>query len=383
LRLTGEHRVDRPPVVFLFSLPPFFEPGAGKPRADSIMGRAMKLVNPSPRQTATIVQAMYAVVSAAGRMSPQPLEADCIAAIQRHLLRIEHPLAGAPGPLPGDLADILNTPELRLMTVRILAMLPVIDRRVLPEKVRVVDEAAARLGVEEVGLRILRYASRGRYRRVSLLMAKRFIAWWSPVGKARLRDWVRFMWWMVPRLHGPRMARMNREMRSRFQGLAMLPQGSFGRTLYDFFGEHEIPLPGEPRGVPWVMHEVYHVICEYGVSLEGKLLLTAFSGSSLEDTCLDQLLFGLLSYHAGKQLVGGVVSERILQPDDYFRAMARGAGVNVNLAKGWDFWDYVEIPACELRSRYNLPPISQEERDSVSVFNALLTGPGYSTSIAA
>jgi hypothetical protein len=234
-----------------------------------------------------------------------------------------------------------------------------------------------------VGLRILRYASRGRYLRVSLLMAKRFIAWWSPVGKARLRDWVRFMWWMVPRLHGPRMAQKNREMRIRFQGLAALPEGSFGRTLYDFFAEHEIPLPGEPRGVPWVMHEVYHVICEYGVSLEGELLLTAFSGGSLEDTCLDQLLFGLLSYHAGKQLVGGVVSEGILQPDDYFRAMARGARVNVDLAKGWDFWDYVEVPACELRSRYNLPPISQEERDSVSVFNALLTGPGYSTPIAA
>lgn len=343
----------------------------------------MKLVQPSSRQLVTIAQAMYAVVSAAGRIPPQPLEVECIAAAQRYLFQCQSPIVGAPGPLPDDLPDILDTLELRLMTVRILALLPVMDRRVLPEKVAVVDDAAARLGVEEVGLRILRYAARGQYRRVSLLMAKRFIAWWSPVGRARLRDWIHFMWWMVPRLHGPSMARKNREMRIRFQGLATLPEGTFGRTLYDFFAEHEIPLPGEPRGVPWVMHEVYHVLCEYGVSLEGELLLTAFSGGSLEDTCLDQLLFGLLSYHAGKQLVGGVVSEGILQPDDYFRAMARGAAVNVDLAKGWTFWDHVEVPAGELRSRYNLPPISQQERDSVSVTNALLTGPGYSTPVAA
>ncbi|HEY3909050.1 MAG TPA: hypothetical protein VGM07_04075 [Stellaceae bacterium] len=339
----------------------------------------MRLVQPSPRQAVAIVQAMYAVVSAAGNIAPVPLEEECIAAAQRHLLGLDAPLAGSPGPLPDDLAAVIDTPELRLLTVRILVLLPIMDRRVLPEKVAVVERAAALLDVAEVGLRILRCAARGQYRRVTLISAKRFIAWWSPVGKARLRDWVRFMWWMLPKLHTPGMVRRNQQLRAKFQGLASFPEGTFGRTLYNFYAEHEIPLPGEPKSVPWAMHEVYHVLCEYGVSLEGELLLTAFSGGTLNDTCLDQLLFGLLSYHAGKQIVGGVVSEGILQPDDYFRAIARGAAINVDLASGWDLWKVVDTPACELRSSYNIPAILPRERDSIMPVNGLLTGSGYST----
>lgn len=339
----------------------------------------MRLVQPSPRQAATIVQAMYAVVSAAGQIAPLRIEEDCISAAQRHLLGLAPTLGGSPGPLPQDLAAVIDTPELRLLTVRILTLLPVMDRLVLAQKVAVVEQAAALLGINEVGLKILRCASRGQYRRVTMISAKRFIAWWSPVGRARLRDWARFMWWMLPKLHTPAMTRRNQELRSKFQALAAFPDGTFGRTLYNFYAEHEIPLPGEPRGVPWAMHEVYHVLCEYGVSLEGELLLTAFSGGSLNDTCLDQLLFGLLSYHAGKHIVGGVVSEGILEPEDYFRAIARGAAVNVDLAWGWDLWKVVNVPASALRSSYNIPPISPLERDSIMPVNGLLTGSGYST----
>ena len=126
-------------------------------------------------------------------------------------------------------------------------------------------------------------------------------------------------------------------------------------------------------------HEVYHVLCEYGVSLEGELLLTAFSGGTMEETCLDQLLIGLFAYQAGKRVFNAVASEGILQPDDYFRAIARGAALNVNIVSGWDFGTVAHVPAAELRSRYNIPPISARERESIMSVNALLTGPGYST----
>ena len=56
----------------------------------------MKLVRPSPQQAAVIVQSMYAVVSAQGRIAPVPLEIESIEAAQRHLLEQSPPLAGAP-----------------------------------------------------------------------------------------------------------------------------------------------------------------------------------------------------------------------------------------------------------------------------------------------
>ena len=343
----------------------------------------MKIIRPTGQQLPVTVQALYAVVSAEGRIAPQPIEIDSIAAIQRHLLGQEPPIAGMPGWLPQDLEAVIDTPELRRQLVRLMALLPVIDRRILPEKAAVVAAAAKRLGIAHRGLDVLRLASRGQYRRITFVLARRFLDWTTPTGKAGLRDWAEFIWWMLPRLHGPKTARKHRELTARYRALANLPAGSFGRTLYDFFATYEVKLPGEPQGLPWSMHEVYHVLSEYGVALEAELLLTAFMGGTHEDGCLDQMLFGLLSYHAGKQIVGGVVSEGLFVPDDYFRAMARGASVTVNLVNRWDLWSVVEVPMTELRTHYGIPPITPQERARIMAYNGLLTGPGHSTPAAA
>lgn len=343
----------------------------------------MKLVSPGPGALSAIVQALYAVASAEGRIRPMPVEIRSIDAIQRHLLERPDPVAGTAGPLPADLEAALDTPDIRRMTVRLLAMLAVVDRRVRPEKVAVVEAAARRLDVQEPGVAILRRAALGQNKRIALALMKRFVDWWSPTGKAGLRDWMRFLWWMLPQLHGAGTARKNREMLARYESLAALPAGSFGHTLYRFYADHEIALPGAPKSVPWIMHEVYHVLSEYGVALEAELLLTAFIGGTQEETCMDQILFGLLSYQAGRQIVGGVISEGLLEPDDYFRAMARGARVTVDLVHDWDFWAVAETDMAELRARYNLPPISAQERRRVGGYNGLLTGTGHSTPAAA
>ena len=109
----------------------------------------MKFVRPSPRQAETIVQAMYAVVSAEGTVDPIPLEIESIAAAQRHLLQWDPPLTGVPGPLPATLATDLDTDQLRRQTVRLLALLPLVDRRIMPGKVAAVRKAAATLGIDE------------------------------------------------------------------------------------------------------------------------------------------------------------------------------------------------------------------------------------------
>lgn len=344
----------------------------------------MKLVQPSPSQVSAIVQAMHAVVSAGGRCAALPIELECIEAAQRHLLGQDTPLPGQPGPLPDNLAEVLDTPAVRRQTVRMMALLPVVDRRILPEKVAVVQAAADQLDVHEYGLTMLAHAAKGQTKRIALGLASRFVAQcWSPTGKARLRDWMSFIWWMLPQLHGPGTARRNRELLARYQALADLPLGSFGNTLHRFFVQHEIPLPGEPRSVPWAMHEAYHVLSEYGVGLPAELLLTGFIGGTQEDTCLDQMLFGLLSYHAGKQIVGGFVTEGVLRPDEYFRAVARGARINVDLMHGWDMWSVVDLPLPELRARYDLPPFSAPEKAALAGHNGLLTGPGFTLAAAA
>ncbi len=344
----------------------------------------MKLVCPSEQQTVAIVQAMYAVVSAQGRIDPLPIEIASIEAVQRHLLARDPPLPGVAGPLPRDLTVVIDTPALRRQTVRILALLALIDRKIMPEKVRVVQDVASRFGIDEYGLTILDHAAKRRFKRIALGLMRRFVAQcWSPTGKARLRDWMGFVWWMLPQLHGRNTARRNRELLARYQALADLPPGTFGNALHGFFTRHEIPLPGDARSVPWAMHEVYHVLSEYGVGLPAELVLTGFIGGTQEETCLDQMLFGLLSYHCGKQIVGGFVTEGILRPDEYFRAVARGAQINVNLMSGWNLWEVTDLPLPELRAKYNLPAFSLREHETLARYDGLLTGPGYSVAAPA
>lgn len=339
----------------------------------------MKLLHPTPAQLATMVQAMAAVVSAEGRMAPVPVELASIAAMQRHLLGQAEPLRARGGTLPADLADALPGPDLRRLTVQLLIILAVVGRRVPAEKVAVVVEAARRLGVEERGVLLLQRASQGQFKRIAFALMKGFVDWWSPSGKAGIRDWMRFMWWMLPQLHGAGTARQHAELAARYAALGSLPEGTFGRALHGFYADNDISLPGQPKSVPWVMHEVYHVLSEYGVKLEAEMLLTAFVGGSLGENCMDQILFGLLSYQTGSPLIGGVVAEGLLDPDSYFAAMARGAAMTANVVQGWDLWAVADMDLQELRARYGIPPISEHERAVVGGYNGLLTGPGHST----
>jgi hypothetical protein len=344
----------------------------------------MKLVRPSLQQAAVIVQSMYAVISAQGRIAPVPLEIESIEAAQRHLLGQSPPLTGAPGPLPATLASVVETPALRRLTMRILALLPLIDRRVMPQKVQVVREAAARLGVHEYGLIILERAAKRQHKRIALGLMRRFVAlYWSQTGRAKLSDWMGFVWWMLPQLHGAKTARRNRELVDRYRALGELPAGTFGKALHEFFVGHGIPLPGEPQSVPWALHEVYHMLGEYGVRLSAELTLTGFIGGTQDETCLDQMMFGLLSYHCGRQIVGGFATEGVLRPDEFFRAVARGAQINVDMISGWTLWDVAAVPLTELRAKYNLPVFTDEERTALAARSDLLTGPGFSVAASA
>lgn len=81
----------------------------------------MKFGTLSAAQSAAIVRPMNAVVTAAGTVAPVLIEEECMAAAQRHLLDLHPPMKGLPSTLPHDLAQLLDTPELRKSTVRLLA----------------------------------------------------------------------------------------------------------------------------------------------------------------------------------------------------------------------------------------------------------------------
>jgi hypothetical protein len=339
----------------------------------------MKFSNLSQAQVNTIVQAMYAVVSASGQVTPLPFEIECINAAQRHLLHVDLPLSGQPGPLPTDISDVLDSAALRKSTVRLLAALSTVDRQVSPAKVAVVEAAASRLGISEFGLLVLRRVAHGQYRRNGLGLMKRFVNhYWSYTGKAGLRDWGAMLWTIAPWLPGLRNYLKLPEVLGRYTNLAALSPDTLGYAVHGYYARSGFPMPGQPKSIPegWARHEVYHVLANYNTNLQGELLLAGFIAGNTDEMCLDIMLPALVQLHAGKTFVPGPVAEGILIPDEFFRAVARGVAMNIDLLAGWRLWDVAHLRLQDLRQRYEIPPLTPQEHSKLMAEDALLLNTG-------
>ncbi len=337
----------------------------------------MKVIHPTPVEAAAIVQALHAVASAEGRLPLEPVERDSIEAIGRHLLHLAEPVEPAAQTLPADLEQIITAPVLRRETVRLMALMPIIDKKILPEKAAVVEAAARRLGIEDAGLTILRQAVRRQFRRMAFGMMSRSVAhYWSPTGKARLRDWLDMVRIALPPLPGLYALLTDKALLAKYSALANRPSNTLGYAIYHFYRQRGFPIPGEPKSFPegWSKHEVYHIISEYETSLQGEMLNAAFSGGNTETICMDLLMLTLLQFQAGIQVMPGPSLKDELLPDAFFRAVARGIATNVDLLAGWDLWTVVDLPLDELRRKFQIPPLSSEERAHLAQSEALMAG---------
>lgn len=335
----------------------------------------MHIISPNPTEAGAIVQAMYAVCSADGRLPLLPVEEDSIAAIQRHLLHLPQALPRPAMTLPANLADTITDPIMRRETVRILCMLPILDQQVTAEKAAVVEAAAAQMQVKDLGLVLLRQGVKRQFVRMALGLMRRSVAYyWSPTGKARLRDWLDMLRIMLPTIPGLYEILTDKGLLVKYRNLGQRPDGTLGRALYDFYIQRGFPMPGEPKSFPegWSKHEIYHILSEYETSDQGEMLNAAFSAGNTDVICMDLLMMTLLQFQAGFQVMPGPAPKGELRPDAFFRAVARGAATNVDLLNGWDLWTVVDLPLGELRDRFEVPPLSADERSTLNGWNALM-----------
>jgi hypothetical protein len=335
----------------------------------------MKLIKPTPEQADLIVRACYAVASAGGTVAPTEIEIACIDALQRHMLMLEDPISFTSEGLPDRLADLRADPQLAGQTARQLAILSTVDGVVSVNKVAVVEAAAARLGVDEFGLLVLSRIARGKYAVNQLGLMKRIVAhYWSPTGKARLKDWMAMVWTFAPWLPGLKAYLGQDEVLSKYRSLADKPEGTLGRAVHNYYSSHGFPVPGEPKAIPegWARHEIYHLLSSYSTNLQGELLLAGFIAGNTEELALDLVLPAVVQLHAGKKFVPGPVAEGRLRPDDFFRAMARGAAMNIDLLAGWTLWEAADTDLDEVRRSYNIPPLRPDEIDALRQEKAVL-----------
>ena len=335
----------------------------------------MKLVKLDSTQNAAAVQALWAVISGNGRIEPTPAEVASIEAIQRHIFLQDPGIAGAPGPLPANLVAALPTPELRLTLVRLMAMLPPIDKKMRLEKIEVVEQAAARLGVDEFGVTMLRKVAKGQANRIMFKLMKRFVDHYWPIGgEPQAREWVSLAWSVMPWFPGLRRWLRLDELLDNYRGLVKLPPGTLGHEVHRFYAANGFPIPGTKGSIPegWARHEIYHIISNYKPSMMGEMLLAAFIAGNTKHMALDVALPALIQLHAGIKFAPGPMGEDLFLPDPFFRAMARGAAMDVDLLAGWRLWEHAAVDLDELRGRYRLPAITEDERRALAPHDAVL-----------
>ncbi len=326
-------------------------------------------------QNSVLVQALSAVITAGGQMSASADELESVVAIQRHLFGQDEPLEAVSGPLPESLAETFPDPAMRLQLVRLMAMLPPVDKQLPIDKVEIVEAAARQLEVTEFGLVMLRCIALKQYKRIMFKLMKRFVNYYWPIsGQPEWRAWLSMWWSVTPWFPGLRSWLGLNELLAKYRELEELPPGTLGNEVYRYYERNDFPVPGSPKSIPegWARHEIYHIIANYQTSLPGELYLAGFIAGNTAEMSLDVALPALVQLHTGRQFAPGPMAEGLFRADGYFRAVARGASMSVDLLAGWQLWEHADVPLNQLRARYALPDFSVEERRSLEAQDAVL-----------
>jgi hypothetical protein len=177
-------------------------------------------------------------------------------------------------------------------------------------------------------------------------------------------------------------------LRSRYERLEELDEGTFGRSFFDHYVENGYAFPGDTDALAeiWATpHDSLHILSGYSTSAQGELLVAAFTGGALDpsfDFMESHVVPTILIYHLGidinKGLNAGDRARLEADPtwaDNYdgnvhlgldagklWTAWARGRATTENVYSGhWDFWAHVETPLEDLRTRWAVPPLLPDQ----------------------
>lgn len=157
----------------------------------------------------------------------------------------------------------------------------------------------------------------------------------------------------------------NPEIARKYHALAEYPEGTLGRSLFEFYKARNFKFPGEKGGAPEALlpHDLSHVLGGYDTDMPGEGRVLAFTAGYRREKAFDTLAFILVQGQHGVKLTPlaeaytGFLSTPNLVTE-MVEAFARGSRSTVDFMGDWDFWEVMDRPVAELRERYGIgaPP---------------------------
>jgi hypothetical protein len=168
-----------------------------------------------------------------------------------------------------------------------------------------------------------------------------------------LRGLFKFVRGMVGRYEDASLAR-------RYEALEHYPQGSLGRSYWEYCRTNGFPLPGEKGGAAEqvLFHDCAHVLSGYGTTPDQEVQVACFSAGFQRRDPWAFVFFVLLQFHIGIRMTP-ITEARTgcFDPAKAMIAIRRGAAMTVDLNNGWDYWPVMRDQVEDLRKRYNILPI--------------------------
>jgi hypothetical protein len=253
---------------------------------------------------------------------------------------------------PAQLAGVVTAAN-REHAAAFLAVMATVDGQVDVTRIDAADTYVDALGLHETYLRDLGELAERKFAEVRADVARHNVRSFTGVElDESLDDWL-----MVYRDHP------DPELHARFDALRDLPEGTFGRTFADFYAANRFVFPGVPESANEqfvVPHDSAHVLSGYDTSVQGEILVSAFTaGMHPDDAVSAHVLPVIMVFHLGipmNEFAGS--STGALDPRKFWIAWSRGDQVTGDtLSHDWDFWAHVDQPLDAVREAMAVPPL--------------------------
>jgi len=155
---------------------------------------------------------------------------------------------------------------------------------------------------------------------------------------------------------------------ARWRALGSCPQGSIGRSLWEFYQMRGFTVPGQPGAVNVAVaqHDWAHVLSDYGTTPMGEIEASGFLNSTTRTPGGMLGFIGVLAlFESGLMPASLIVptqpGHNLSAPGGIERlaeAVARGAACNTDLLLDVDFFQYANESLEAIRKRFAIPPKS-------------------------
>jgi hypothetical protein len=259
-------------------------------------------------------------------------------------------------PKPDQVASAFVDPAWRERLVQALIVMSLIDGEPSNDEIAIIASYADALGIDEPRVKNLHQLLAGRIGAVRFDMIRRTTLPKMLFNEIKHREgWKGAFKFVRGMVKGE--GEQNPDLAWRYKQLGLLREGTLGREFWKHMTKNKFGMPGEPGGLMElsVAHDMTHVLCGFDTDPEGETQVASFMAGFYKEDPFSFVFMVLMMFHLGIKLSPiATPAKGQFHPDKVFRAMQRGAGLNRDLMRDWDWWQDVELPIDEVRQKYGI-----------------------------